>query len=80
MCTDLHVYVSLHSLVLYSSRQKLSANVVHCITSRLLSVSETAIALRPFIFSVHPDLFGKFPKEQVVVMVLTCIYIYIYIL
>jgi len=35
------------------------------INTRLLSVSETAIALRPFLFSVHPDLFGKFPKEQV---------------
>jgi len=40
-------------------------NVFHQIIRRLLTVSETAIALRPFLFSVHPDLFGKFPKEQV---------------
>jgi len=33
---------------------------------RWLSVSETAIALRPLFFMVHPDLFGKFPKEQVI--------------
>lgn len=36
---------------------------------RCLSVSETAIALRPLFFMVHPDLFGKFPKEQVITVV-----------
>jgi len=49
----------------HSYRKTLPAVVFHHINTRLLSVSETAIALRPFIFSVHPDLFGKFPKEQV---------------
>jgi len=49
----------------HSYGKKLSAKVFYRISTRLLSVSETAIALRPFIFSVHPDLFGKFPKEQV---------------
>lgn len=44
----------------------------HLISTRLLSVSETAIALRPFLFSVHPDLFGQFPKEQVWRIILTC--------
>jgi len=37
-----------------------------------LSISETAIALRPFLFSVHPDLFGRFPKEQVRKIILGC--------
>ena len=55
-----------------SSRKKLHVNVFCHISARLLSVSETAIALRPFLFSVHPDLFGKFPKEQVRRNVLAC--------
>ena len=55
-----------------SSRKTLYVNIFHHITLRLLSVSETAIALRPFLFSVHPDLFGKFPKEQVTFIVLDC--------
>lgn len=29
-------------------------------------MNETSIALRPFFFTVHPDLFGRFPKEQAV--------------
>lgn len=32
---------------------------------RLLSSAEVSTALRPFYFLVHPDLFGKYPKEQV---------------
>jgi len=32
---------------------------------RLLSSTEVSTALRPFYFLVHPDLFGKYPKEQV---------------
>ena len=31
---------------------------------RLLSSTEVSTALRPFYFLVHPDLFGKYPKEQ----------------
>eukprot|EP00105_Crassostrea_gigas_P024641 XP_011444949.1 PREDICTED: T-cell activation inhibitor, mitochondrial-like isoform X2 [Crassostrea gigas] len=31
---------------------------------RCLSVSEAATALRPFYFTVHPDLFGQHPKER----------------
>ncbi|ELT99526.1 hypothetical protein CAPTEDRAFT_196223 [Capitella teleta] len=31
---------------------------------RYLSLNETSTALRPFFFAVHPDLFGRFPKEQ----------------
>jgi len=63
------VYESVHILVLRSCRKKLPVDVFHHISTRLLSVSETAIALRPFIFSVHPDLFGKFPKEQVIMTI-----------
>lgn len=33
--------------------------------SRNLSSSEVSTALRPFFFLVHPDLFGKYPREQV---------------
>ncbi|XP_048737502.1 T-cell activation inhibitor, mitochondrial-like isoform X2 [Ostrea edulis] len=31
---------------------------------RWLSVGEAATALRPFYFTVHPDLFGQHPKER----------------
>jgi len=31
---------------------------------RHLTGSEVATALRPFYFLVHPDLFGKYPREQ----------------
>ena len=31
---------------------------------RCLSNAEVSTALRPFYFLVHPDLFGKHPKEQ----------------
>lgn len=32
---------------------------------RRMSSSEIATALRPFYFSVHPDLFGQYPSERV---------------
>ncbi|CAH0406903.1 unnamed protein product [Chilo suppressalis] len=31
---------------------------------RYLSSAEISTALRPFYFSVHPDLFGKFPEQR----------------
>ena len=31
---------------------------------RCLTAPEVSTALRPFYFLVHPDLFGKYPKEQ----------------
>lgn len=31
---------------------------------RFLNNSQTAAALRPFYFAVHPDLFGRYPKER----------------
>lgn len=34
------------------------------IFKRYLNSSETATALRPFYFAVHPDLFGRYPKER----------------
>ncbi|XP_067651884.1 T-cell activation inhibitor, mitochondrial-like [Haliotis asinina] len=34
------------------------------VTVRHLNVQETATALRPFYFVVHPDLFGKYPRER----------------
>ncbi len=34
-------------------------------TFRHLSSTETATALRPFFFAVHPDLFGRYPDERV---------------
>ncbi|XP_014217655.1 T-cell activation inhibitor, mitochondrial isoform X2 [Copidosoma floridanum] len=33
---------------------------------RALSTSEISTALRPFYFSVHPDLFGQFPTQRTV--------------
>ena len=35
------------------------------ITKRFLTGTEVSTALRPFYFLVHPDLFGKYPQEQV---------------
>lgn len=32
---------------------------------RFLSAAEVSTALRPFYFSVHPDLFGKYPEQRV---------------
>lgn len=32
---------------------------------RYLSSGEVSTALRPFYFSVHPDLFGQHPNERV---------------
>lgn len=32
--------------------------------NRSLNSSQTATALRPFYFAVHPDLFGKYPRER----------------
>lgn len=32
--------------------------------NRYLSINETAAALRPFYFVVHPDLFGQHPQER----------------
>ncbi|CAB3223356.1 unnamed protein product [Arctia plantaginis] len=31
---------------------------------RFLSAAEVSTALRPFYFSVHPDLFGKYPEQR----------------
>ena len=35
------------------------------IAKRFLTGTEVSTALRPFYFLVHPDLFGKYPQEQV---------------
>lgn len=32
---------------------------------RMISHQDTVTALRPFYFVVHPDLFGKYPDQQV---------------
>ncbi|KAI5742483.1 hypothetical protein M8J77_007712 [Diaphorina citri] len=37
------------------------------ISRRTLTSNEVATALRPFYFNVHPDLFGQFPNERVLV-------------
>lgn len=34
-------------------------------TVRQLTQAQTSEALRPFLFAVHPDFFGKYPKERV---------------
>ena len=33
---------------------------------RKLSSAQVSTALRPFYFLVHPDLFGRWPREQAV--------------
>lgn len=40
-------------------------SIITCL-SRLLSSAEVSTALRPFYFSVHPDLFGQHPNERTV--------------
>lgn len=37
---------------------------LNCTSRRHMTAGEVATALRPFYFSVHPDLFGKFPIER----------------
>lgn len=32
---------------------------------RALSTGEVSTALRPFYFTVHPDLFGQYPTQRV---------------
>ncbi|XP_021346946.1 T-cell activation inhibitor, mitochondrial-like [Mizuhopecten yessoensis] len=51
------------------SLQTLNRNILQLTESvktlnRCLSINETATALRPFYFVVHPDLFGQHPKER----------------
>lgn len=38
------------------------------IQSRTLSGADAINALRPFYFAVHPDFFGKHPKERVKIL------------
>lgn len=38
---------------------------------RHLSTTEISTALRPFYFSVHPDLFGKYPEQRVSLLTLS---------
>ncbi|KAJ8920872.1 hypothetical protein NQ315_015665 [Exocentrus adspersus] len=37
-------------------------NLLSCV--RNLTATEVSTALRPFYFSVHPDLFGRYPRER----------------
>ncbi|KAI8422590.1 hypothetical protein MSG28_006378 [Choristoneura fumiferana] len=49
------------------SRIKISSNCCQCAGGnlcRFLSSAEVSTALRPFYFSVHPDLFGKYPEQR----------------
>ncbi len=47
-------------------RPTLSPLSLSCCCRRWLTSSEVSIALRPFYFLVHPDLFGRFPDERAV--------------
>ncbi|XP_069677058.1 T-cell activation inhibitor, mitochondrial [Periplaneta americana] len=51
--------------------QKSRCLLMHCTNvgvlsglCRFLSTAEVSTALRPFYFSVHPDLFGRYPNER----------------
>ncbi|KAG7306024.1 hypothetical protein JYU34_008594 [Plutella xylostella] len=46
------------------SRIKIRVQCPCGILIRCLSQAEISTALRPFYFSVHPDLFGKFPEQR----------------
>ena len=54
------------SLFLSSSSRLLPTSNVFALTRRCLTASEITTALRPFYFLVHPDLFGRFPKERTI--------------
>ncbi|XP_039751126.1 T-cell activation inhibitor, mitochondrial [Pararge aegeria] len=45
-------------------RLKIPCSCVGGIICRSLSSAEISTALRPFYFSVHPDLFGKYPEQR----------------
>ncbi|KAL4716371.1 hypothetical protein ACJJTC_006733 [Scirpophaga incertulas] len=46
------------------SRIKINNSACAGALCRYLSSAEISTALRPFYFSVHPDLFGKFPEQR----------------
>nr|XP_023025344.1 T-cell activation inhibitor, mitochondrial isoform X1 [Leptinotarsa decemlineata] len=43
-----------------------SANTIFKVCLRGLTSTEVSTALRPFYFSVHPDLFGQYPNERAI--------------
>lgn len=45
-------------------RTKLRCGCATGLICRFLSSAEVSTALRPFYFSVHPDLFGKYPEQR----------------
>ncbi|CAH0581397.1 unnamed protein product [Chrysodeixis includens] len=45
-------------------RTKISCGCASGLVCRFLSSAEVSTALRPFYFSVHPDLFGKYPEQR----------------
>ncbi|CAH1646578.1 unnamed protein product [Spodoptera littoralis] len=46
------------------SRTKIYCGCTSGLVCRFLSSAEVSTALRPFYFSVHPDLFGKYPEQR----------------
>lgn len=46
------------------SRIKIRCESARGVICRFLSSAEISTALRPFYFSVHPDLFGKYPEQR----------------
>ncbi|KAG6445412.1 T-cell activation inhibitor, mitochondrial [Manduca sexta] len=46
------------------TRMKIRCGCASGILCRFLSSAEISTALRPFYFSVHPDLFGKYPEQR----------------
>lgn len=46
------------------ARLKIRSGCACGVISRYLSSAEISTALRPFYFTVHPDLFGKYPEQQ----------------
>lgn len=46
------------------SRTKICGGCTSSLVCRFLSSAEVSTALRPFYFSVHPDLFGKYPIQR----------------
>ncbi|KRT81909.1 hypothetical protein AMK59_5031 [Oryctes borbonicus] len=52
--------MSLYTLAKWRSVQ----HSVTCLCHRNMTTTEVSTALRPFYFSVHPDLFGQYPQQR----------------
>ncbi|GJQ86529.1 hypothetical protein Trydic_g10429 [Trypoxylus dichotomus] len=46
------------------TKWRLVQHSITCLCHRNMTTTEVSTALRPFYFSVHPDLFGQYPQQR----------------